>query len=583
MFRSKRGSYTIRPELGLLIVLLWCLSASTALAQAQEEDSPRVEVSALAWMSPLMMETVNSVRSLEAFIEDDMPFLNDERQARVNELEHQLETTGVTPALYERLLSAWRSELDYGREMDSWRGLLVGDDRREVEYLRIGRIGFYYLTPDGNEGGVWQVEQGDWRSLEDDDLAELKKAIQVSQERRAPELLTLPLSVDNDPDGYAELGTGAAELLNAPVDEALFQEDETEAILSAAVSEAGDLRDSLNDTWVLHGGIAGLPPRLDEAQVPDTRSAAMVLSSLRGLAEETGRIRHFEADVVDSRGAIESRDVIRLGGIQAVAGDDLLSIAERDVGEASARLRVVEGLPSAAHEQIRVYSEGQGSRIPMDPSDGRVLEALAQQPSLLDRFHQGGVVGYVIVGLGGLGLLVALGQYLYLLRVSLLLRRQLGNLDRLSQDNPLGRVLRRFFSLDAGHAPEALEARLDEALLAEQPKLERGQPLVKLLAAVAPLLGLLGTVTGMIVTFQSITVYGTGDPQLMAGGISQALVTTVLGLITAVPLLFAHTALSSRSRRLIGILEGRASAVLASRLETIRQESEHRSDAHALV
>ncbi len=147
------------------------------------------------------------------------------------------------------------------------------------------------------------------------------------------------------------------------------------------------------------------------------------------------------------------------------------------------------------------------------------------------------------------------------------MRRQLRDLTTLREDNPLGRVLLRFRALRDDPVPEALEARLDEAVLAELPRLERGQPLVKLLAAVAPLLGLLGTVTGMSVTFQAITVFGTGDPQLMAGGISQALVTTVLGLITAVPLLFAHTALAGRSRHLAGLVEGQASAALAEQLE----------------
>ncbi len=147
------------------------------------------------------------------------------------------------------------------------------------------------------------------------------------------------------------------------------------------------------------------------------------------------------------------------------------------------------------------------------------------------------------------------------------MRRQLRHLGTLREDNPLGRVLLRFRALQDDPVPEALEARLDEAVLAELPRLERGQPMVKLLAAVAPLLGLLGTVTGMIVTFQAITVFGTGDPQLMAGGISQALVTTVLGLITAVPLLFAHTALAGRSRHLAGLVEGQASAALAEQLE----------------
>ncbi|MEC8937727.1 MAG: MotA/TolQ/ExbB proton channel family protein, partial [Pseudomonadota bacterium] len=213
------------------------------------------------------------------------------------------------------------------------------------------------------------------------------------------------------------------------------------------------------------------------------------------------------------------------------------------------------------------YHQGESREFAIDPTQGSVLEALAQQPTLWERFQQGGYVGYVVVVLGGIGLLVALAQYIYLLTVSARVRRQRQNLDQPSKDNPLGRVLERFKEMDKHQTPEALEARLDEAVLAELPKIERGQPIVKLLAAIAPLLGLLGTVTGMIVTFQAITVFGTGDPQLMAGGISQALVTTVLGLVTAVPLLFAQTALSSRSRFITQVIEGEASATLADHLE----------------
>ncbi|WP_161599002.1 DUF3450 family protein [Aidingimonas lacisalsi] len=567
----------------MTVAVLWCLSLSVAVAQ--EDDRPYVDITALAWMSPLMLELTESVEALETFVEADMPFLRDERQARVDALKRQLETTGASPRLYQRLLSAWRSELDYGREMDSWRGLLVGNDQREVDYLRVGRIGLYYLTPDGNKAGVWKVSEQAWQPLEGDDLSELRTAIQVVRERRAPELLTLPLSIDTAPSPRVEVDTTAAKLLSASTGDRLLSQSDIDSMSSHAAQVAGDLRDSLTGDWLLYGGSASLPPRLSP-QGGSSVDAVMVLSGLRSLAEESGRVRRFSAEVADDSGEIASRDVMRLGGVQAVAGGDLLSLSDdADGRQDTARFRAVDGLPSTASKQVQAFFSGEGDRVPLDPSDGRVLEALAQQPSLLERFQQGGVVGYVIVGLGGLGLLVALAQYLYLLRVSMLLRRQLRNLERLRSDNPLGRVLKRFRSLQAGHSPEALEARLDEALLAEQPRLERGQPLVKLLAAVAPLLGLLGTVTGMIVTFQSITVYGTGDPQLMAGGISQALVTTVLGLITAVPLLFAHTALSSRSRRLIGVLEGRSSAVLANHLETRITEAtaETTTDAHALV
>ena len=106
--------------------------------------------------------------------------------------------------------------------------------------------------------------------------------------------------------------------------------------------------------------------------------------------------------------------------------------------------------------------------------------------------------------------------------------------------------------------------KLDDAILQESPPLERNLSLLKLLAGVAPLLGLLGTVTGMILTFQAITLFGTGDPKLMAGGISQALITTVLGLVVAIPLLLLHAAAATRSREIVQILEEQATGMIAS-------------------
>ena len=346
------------------------------------------------------------------------------------------------------------------------------------------------------------------------------------------------------------------------------------AVFSAVAGTSGELRDDLGQSLLTLGADVDLPPRLDDDAILTVAQIETLADSLMGLTAETGLVRRFEAPVAAGSGEVAPRQVTRVGDLMAFGGGQLL---ER-VGD-EGRLSALEHTPERVGAVLDAYQSGDGQLLPVDPADGRVIEALSRQPTLLERFHQGGAVGYVVVALGALGLLIALGQYLYLLRVSMTTRRQLANMDELSNDNPLGRVLQRFHAFGAGHAPEALEARLDESMLAEQPRLERGQALVKMLAAVAPLLGLLGTVTGMIVTFQSITVFGTGDPQLMAGGISQALVTTVLGLITAVPLLFAHTAMSSRSRALIGTMEGRASAVLADRLEADRKALQPATDA----
>lgn len=355
-------------------------------------------------------------------------------------------------------------------------------------------------------------------------------------------------------------------------------------VSSIVKQQASEIRDALGtDSWLTVGGNAALPPRLDDRGLIDIPTLEQVNRSLAALIAESGRGVRFQAPVAGADGDVSRREIVRLGDSVAFSDGQLLT-RTGDEG----RLAVFPQTPGDVGEALRGFQQGDGNRFVVDPTDGDVLQALAQKPGLWERFQQGGYVGYVIIALGIVGLVVAVAQYLYLTLVGVRMRRQLKHPQTLSDDNPLGRVLKRFAALGRDHAPEALEARLDEALLAEQPRLERAQPVVKLIAAVAPLLGLLGTVTGMIVTFQSITVFGTGDPQLMAGGISQALVTTVLGLITAVPLLFVNTALSSRSRRLVGLLEGRASAVLAEHLEAgtstnaarpAAQESRH--GAHA--
>ena len=198
----------------------------------------------------------------------------------------------------------------------------------------------------------------------------------------------------------------------------------------------------------------------------------------------------------------------------------------------------------------------------IDPTRGGLLSMLTQTPTPVERIQQGGAIGYIILAIGLFGIVLVLLRLTGLGRVAGRMDRQLREPGEVADDNPLGRVL--LAAGDAGDRDiDAIELLLDEAILRETPALQRGLGLLKLLAAVAPLLGLLGTVTGMILTFQSITLFGTGDPKLMAGGISQALVTTVLGLIVAIPLLFSHTLLASRSRTLIQILDEQSAGLIA--------------------
>ncbi|MCI0510359.1 uncharacterized protein DUF3450 [Chromohalobacter marismortui] len=136
------------------------------------------------------------VSQLRTLIKADLPFLREERLARVDSLDAMLDDSEMSAAdKLDRVLSAWRTELDYGREMDTWQGRLVGDDARQVDYLRVGRIGFYYVTPNGREGGVWRAETQKWQPLEGDALDELRKGMRIARDQRAPALLDLPVSV----------------------------------------------------------------------------------------------------------------------------------------------------------------------------------------------------------------------------------------------------------------------------------------------------------------------------------------------------------------------------------------------------
>ncbi|MDP6673494.1 MAG: MotA/TolQ/ExbB proton channel family protein, partial [Gammaproteobacteria bacterium] len=182
-----------------------------------------------------------------------------------------------------------------------------------------------------------------------------------------------------------------------------------------------------------------------------------------------------------------------------------------------------------------------------------------------ERVQQGGLVGYLIIALGCIGLLIAFERMFVLGLASRKVTAQL-NSDSPSQDNALGRVL----SVAEGNRSadtETLELKLSEAIFKEIPALNRALLFLKIISVVAPLMGLLGTVTGMINTFQAITLYGTGDPKLMAGGISQALVTTVLGLTVAIPMVLLHTLVSGRSRRIVQVLQEQSAGIIATHAE----------------
>ena len=205
------------------------------------------------------------------------------------------------------------------------------------------------------------------------------------------------------------------------------------------------------------------------------------------------------------------------------------------------------------------------SAVGIDPTRGTLLNLEVLKPTYEERIEQGGPIGYITLGLGAIAVVLALFQWAYLLGVSGKVKKQIRS-ETANVNNPLGRVL-AVYENNSGVDVETLELKLDEAILKETPPLERFLTIVKLISAVAPLMGLLGTVVGMIETFQAITLFGTGDPSKMAGGISAALMTTVEGLIVAIPTLFLHSFVSGSSKGVIHVLEEQSAGIIAVHAE----------------
>ncbi len=274
---------------------------------------------------------------------------------------------------------------------------------------------------------------------------------------------------------------------------------------------------------------------------------------------------------VEPGAALETapQEVIRVGSFTVTSGSDYLGYlpSEQKLTELSGQLA---GNFRSIAANLATTAPGSGyTKAVVDPASGALLGVYLQRPNWLQRIALGEVVGYVIIFVGILGVLLSIFQYAYLIRTRLAVRSQLANLSQPKRDNPLGRLLLAFGKSNGEkthQAPENLELaelRLSEAVLREVPKLERFQAFLRLCVAAGPLLGLIGTVVGMIITFHAIVASGTSDPRLMAHGIGQAMIATVLGLGIALPLLFINAGLTAFSRGIMQILDEQSEQLLA--------------------
>ncbi|WP_424688067.1 MotA/TolQ/ExbB proton channel family protein [Halarcobacter ebronensis] len=279
---------------------------------------------------------------------------------------------------------------------------------------------------------------------------------------------------------------------------------------------------------------------------------------------QSGQVSTYQASVILQNGERNIQDVTRVGVFSAFSNGNFLKYSN-DINS----LIELSTQPSSAYTSNAKDFEASSNEIKsalVDPTRGTLFEMLGNNPTIIDRINQGGIVGYIIITLGVLGLLFAAYKIVFLNLIHTKIKKQQKNLEDYDESNSLGKIAGVFYK-NVNDSINDLEIKIGEAILKETNHIKKGQSFVKLLAAVTPLLGLLGTVTGMIATFQAITLFGTGDPKLMAGGISTALITTVLGLVTAIPLLFAYTYISSKAEAIVSVLEEQSIGMLAKTLK----------------
>ena len=277
----------------------------------------------------------------------------------------------------------------------------------------------------------------------------------------------------------------------------------------------------------------------------------------------SGSVEKFKATVIDNDGESTIEDVVRIGNFNAVAeGKYLTYLSKRGAYETLPRQpgRYLDGT-------YDIFDQDSGfvqfAVDPTGPQGGALLVNLISLPSFFEQIQYGRITGYTIILL----FLIAIGvfgwRFYALFTINGAVKKQAAGES--AAENPLSRI---FAVADQNKTDtETLELKLAEQILIERAEIDQYIWVVRLIAVISPLLGLFGTIIGMINTFQAITLFGTGDPKTMAGGISEALVTTMLGLMCAIPATFMAAALSNYSKGILAILEEQSTGMVAVRAE----------------
>lgn len=300
-----------------------------------------------------------------------------------------------------------------------------------------------------------------------------------------------------------------------------------------------------------------------ETKLPTVAEIENLFYQIQFETVQASKVVKFTTDVADAAGVVSQREVVRVGNYGVLSSGEYLFFEK---GAITVPPRQPSELADASAVQNASGGLVAASVDPTLPLGGQIMQIMIDRPDLEQRIEQGGLVGKIILfGLGGVGFLLSIWKLIALTITGAKVRSQL-KASSAKTNNPLGRVL-KVAEDNPNSDTESLELKLEEAVLKERPSIESGLNMVKIVSMVAPLMGLLGTVVGMIQTFQAITDFGAGDPKLMAGGISGALVTTVLGLVVAIPTVFFHTILSGKAKSIIHTLEEQSAGLIAEKSE----------------
>lgn len=314
----------------------------------------------------------------------------------------------------------------------------------------------------------------------------------------------------------------------------------------------------------------------EQSQFPGMNDIRRMVDLLFDEIQASGEVRLQNGSIVDRSGAAVDTQVLTIGNFTAAyrIGRETGFLTYSPAGR---KLFALSRLPTGRMQrQIEAYMDGRSEAVPMDISRGGALRQLTHALSFRELIPKGGPIVWPIVLILVLAVGIVAERVIFLWRKRFDADGLIHRIHTLAADcnwegcrkacaenagKPVARVVAAGLNF-CRMGREEMENALQEAILKEIPYMERFLNTLEMLAAIAPLLGLLGTVTGMIGTFHVITQHGTGDARLMSGGISEALVTTMLGLAVAIPIMLAHTLLSRAVEKHIGRMEEKAVALV---------------------